>query len=131
MFNLEESLNRKKILIIEDEADIREVYTEILTDAGYAVLEAADGDTGVSIAKSASWDLMLLDIMLPGEDGIHILKQIKGDTHLVNKPVILLTNLENETIITECFDLGAEGYLIKSEITPDKIVAEVKSYIGD
>lgn len=127
---MEETTNKKKILIIEDEQDIREVYAEILKDSGYEVLEAADGDTGVSIAKNAAWDLMLLDIMLPGEDGIHILKQIKNEPGLIKKPVILLTNLENETIITECFDIGAEGYLIKSEITPDKIVAEVSSYLG-
>ncbi|MEN9389564.1 MAG: hypothetical protein RLY61_648 [Candidatus Parcubacteria bacterium] len=120
---------KKIILLIEDESDIRKIYAEVLTDAGFTVKEAADGTQGIQMAKNEPWDLMLLDIMLPGEDGIHVLKDLKQVPTLVEKPVLLLTNLENETIIAECFDMGADGYVIKSEITPDYIVAEVKKYI--
>lgn len=120
---------KKIILLIEDESDIRKIYAEVLTEAGYTVKEAADGTQGIQMARNEPWDLMLLDIMLPGEDGIHVLKDLKQVEALVEKPVLLLTNLENETIIAECFDMGADGYVIKSEITPDYIVAEVKKYI--
>jgi two-component system response regulator ResD len=120
---------KKIILLIEDENDIRKIYAEVLTEAGFTVKEAADGTQGIQMAKNEPWDLMLLDIMLPGEDGIHVLKDLKQVPTLVEKPVLLLTNLENETIIAECFDMGADGYVIKSEITPDYIVAEVKKYI--
>ncbi len=120
----------KNILIVEDEDDIRSVYSEILKDAGYSVLEAADGVNGLAMAQKELWDILLLDIMLPGEDGMQLLKEIKKNPALQQKPVILLTNLENDTIITQCFELGASGYLIKSEITPDKIVAEVAGYLA-
>ena len=120
---------KKIILLVEDENDIRKIYAEVLTDAGFEVREAADGTQAMAMVKSEPWDLLLLDIMLPGEDGIHILKDLKKVDTLREKPVLLLTNLENETIIAECFDMGADGYVIKSEITPDYIVAEVKKYI--
>jgi two-component system chemotaxis response regulator CheY len=120
--------NQKTILIIEDETDIRQIYSEILREAGYIVLEAGEGNTGLEIAKNQNWDLLLLDIMLPGQDGLHVLKEIKKLPEQAKKPVLLLTNLESEPIITECFALGADGYLIKSEITPDFIVAEVRNY---
>lgn len=119
---------KKTILIIEDEADIRQIYSEILREANYDVLEAGEGTTGLEIAQKQSWDLLLLDIMLPGQDGLHVLKELKKIPELAKKPVLLLTNLESEPIITECFALGADGYLIKSEITPDFIVAEVSNY---
>jgi DNA-binding response OmpR family regulator len=119
---------QKTILIIEDEADIRAIYAEILRDSNFLVLEAEEGNTGLEIAQSKPWDLLLLDIMLPGQDGLHVLKEIKKIPELAKKPVLLLTNLESEPIITECFSLGADGYLIKSEITPDYIVAEVQNY---
>ena len=120
----------KNILIIEDEDDIRSVYSEILKDAGYDVSEAADGVNGLALAQKGLWDVLLLDIMLPGEDGMQLLRSIKKNPALQQKPIILLTNLENDTIITQCFELGASGYLIKSEITPDKIVAEVAGYLA-
>lgn len=118
----------KRVLLVEDEEDIRLVYAEVLTDAGYTVIEAADGDIALKKAFDEDWDILLLDIMLPGEDGLHILKSIKENERLKNKPIILLTNLGNESVINEAFRLGAEGYLIKSQITPDKIVQEVSQY---
>lgn len=120
---------KKTVLIIEDEQDIRDVYTEVLQDSGYAVIGAGDGNTGKDMAFNQTWDLMLLDIMLPGEDGLHVLKEVKSNPSLASKPIILLTNLGSEPIINESFNVGADGYLIKSEITPDKIIAEVDNYL--
>ena len=120
--------NEVTILLVEDEQDIRLVYAEVLRDVGYKVIEADNGVNGLQRALDSDWDLLLLDIMLPGEDGMHILKHIKENDRLKTKPVLLLTNLGSETIINECFDMGADGYLIKSEITPDKIIEEVQNY---
>ncbi len=117
------------ILIVEDEEDIRAVYSEVLRDAGYSVIEAADGISASTQALGSSWDVMLLDIMLPGKDGMQVLTETRSEPKNAKKPIILLTNLGNENVITRCFDLGADGYLIKSEITPDKIVEEVKSFL--
>src|SRR3989344_4529163 len=124
-------MEEKTILLIEDEEEIRIVYSEILREAGYKVLEASDGIIGLKRALDDNWDLLLLDIMLPGEDGLHILKAAKENIRLKFKPVILLTNLGNEAIINESFKIGADGYLVKSQITPDKIVEEVRQYLNN
>jgi two-component system, OmpR family, response regulator ResD len=119
----------KTILIIEDEADIRTLYAEVLRESGYNVHEAPDGTVGLSKAYDENWDLLLLDIVLPGNDGVNILKKIKGNPDLKKRPVLLLTNLGVEHVIHDCFNIGAEGYLIKSEITPDRIVEEVGHFV--
>ena len=119
----------KKVLLIEDEADIRSVYAEYLRDSGYEVLEAQDGIIGYNKALEEEWDVMLLDIMLPGQDGIALLKKIKAEDKTANKPIIALTNLSVESVISQVFDQGADGFLVKSEITPDKIVTEVESVL--
>jgi two-component system response regulator ResD len=118
----------KNVLIIEDEADIRTLYAEVLKEAGFNVIEAADGSSGLEKAFAEKWDILLLDIILPGSDGVNVLKKIKSNDSLKSKPVILLTNLGVDHVIHDCFELGASGYLIKSEITPDKIVSEVSNY---
>ncbi len=122
---------KKVILLIEDEKDIRALYAEVLRDAGYDVLEASDGEVGLDIAQHGEWDLMLLDIMIPKVDGVTLLKRMKADMETRKRPVILLTNLGSETLITECFEFGATGYLIKAEVTPDSIINEVKNYLKD
>ena len=120
---------KKVILIIEDEDDLRELYAEVLEDAGFKVLEVDDGQEGLSKALSEKYDLLLLDIMLPRFDGLEILRMMKKKKHLAEIPVVLLTNLGHESIIKEGFALGANGYLIKSEHTPDQVVEEVRNFL--
>lgn len=126
----EKKIQKNNILIVEDETDIREVYVEVLTSAGYTVDQASDGEVGMQKIKEGKWDLLLLDIMLPGKDGLKILKEIKETPGLKKGPVIALTNLNSENIIHEVFTSGADGYLIKSEITPDKVVEEIVKVLG-
>ena len=130
MYMEEKKIQKNNILIVEDETDIREVYVEVLTSAGYTVDQAADGEVGMQKIKEGNWDLLLLDIMLPGKDGLKILKEIKETPGLKKGPVIALTNLNSESIIHEVFTSGADGYLIKSEITPDKVVEEIAKVLG-
>ncbi|MFA6981415.1 MAG: response regulator [Patescibacteria group bacterium] len=124
-------MNQEKntLLIIEDEDEIRTLYVEVLRDAGFEMLEAKDGRDGYDKIVSEKWDLLLLDIMLPSMDGVQILKEMHFANVGEGRPVILLTNLGSENVINECFNYGADGYLIKSEITPDKIVSEVKAFL--
>lgn len=122
-------MEKKKILIIEDDHDVRELYAEVLRDEGFNVEEAVDGQAGLAKILENSYDLILLDIMLPRFDGLSILKTIKKKDGLKDIPIILLTNLGRESIIKEGFALGANGYLIKSEHTPEQIVNEVKKFL--
>jgi two-component system response regulator ResD len=122
--------DKKKILIIEDDQDVRELYSEVLRDEGFAVDEAVDGQSGLAKVLEGQYDLLLLDIMLPKFDGLEVLKTIKQKAEVKGIPVVLLTNLGREAIIKEGFQLGANGYLIKSEHTPEQIVGEVKKFLG-
>ena len=121
----------KKLLIVEDEQDIRELYSEILREEGYEVIEAWDGQVGLKEALSGKFDLILLDIMLPKIDGLHILKEIKKKPELSKIPIILLTNLGADAVIKEAFTLGAEAYVIKSEYTPDQVITEVNKVFSN
>jgi two-component system, OmpR family, response regulator ResD len=122
-------ISQRKIIIVEDEADLRGLYKEILEDAGYTIVEAATGIEALEKIKSEDWGLLLLDIMLPGRDGIRILRDIMETPALKKGPILALTNLNSDQVIKEAFSLGADGYLIKSEITPDRVVQEVRSFI--
>lgn len=117
----------KKILLVEDEDFIRELYTRQLTKAGFAVKYAIDGQSGLNMLKTEQFDLLLLDIMLPGMNGLQLLREFK--TQNPNSPMItiLLTNLGQEAVIKEGFELGAQAYLIKASYTPDQVVNEVKN----
>ncbi|OGE27710.1 hypothetical protein A2867_04390 [Candidatus Daviesbacteria bacterium RIFCSPHIGHO2_01_FULL_40_11] len=117
----------KKILLVEDEDFIRELYTRQLTKAGFAVKSAIDGQSGLDTLKTEQFDLLLLDIMLPGMNGLQLLREFK--TQNPNSPMItiLLTNLGQEAVIKEGFELGAQAYLIKASYTPDQVVNEVKN----
>lgn len=120
----------KRILLVEDEDFIRELYTRQLTKAGFFVKSAPDGQTGLNTLKAETFDLLLLDIMLPGINGLQLLREFK--THNPNSPMItiLLTNLGQEAVIKEGFELGAQAYLIKASYTPDQVVNEVKNALS-
>lgn len=117
----------KKILLVEDEDFIRELYTRQLSKEGFQVKNAADGQTGLNMLRAENFDLLLLDIMLPGINGLQVLREFK--TQNPNSPMvtILLTNLGQEAVIKEGFELGAQAYLIKASYTPDQVVNEVKN----
>lgn len=117
----------KKILLVEDEDFIRELYTRQLTKAGFAVKSATDGQTTLAMLKNETFDLLLLDIMLPGMNGLQVLREFKTQNPNSAMITMLLTNLGQEAVIKEGFELGAQAYLIKASYTPDQVVSEVKS----
>ncbi|MBI2338677.1 response regulator [Candidatus Daviesbacteria bacterium] len=117
----------KKILLVEDEDFIRELYTRQLTKTGFSVKSAIDGQSGLEALKAEPFDLLLLDIMLPGMNGLQLLREFKTQNPTSSMITILLTNLGQEAVIKEGFDLGAQAYLIKASYTPDQVVNEVKN----
>lgn len=117
----------KKILLVEDEDFIRELYTRQLIKAGFMVKSAVDGQSGLEALKNDAFDLLLLDIMLPGINGLQLLREFKTQNPNSKMITILLTNLGQEAVIKEGFELGAQAYLIKASYTPDQVVNEVKN----
>lgn len=123
--------NTKKILLVEDEFFIRDLYERYLTKNGYEVISAIDGEDGLTKALENKVDLILLDIMMPKLTGLEVLKRIKSEDNISkDTPIYLLTNLGQESIIKEAFKLGAEGYLLKAKMLPKQIVEEIKKILG-
>lgn len=120
---------KRKILIIEDDFFIRELYERQFEKEGYAITGAPDGPEGLLKANEIRPDLILLDIMLPKLNGLDLLRTLKSKPETKDIPVILLTNLGQESVIKEGFKIGAEGYLIKSAYTPSQIIEEVKEFL--
>ena len=119
----------KKILLIEDETNIRALYAEVLRDDGYEVTEIGEGGTGYEAAKAGDWDLLLLDIMLPTMDGVKLLKELKGNAMAVAKPVVVVSNLDDENVKNTCLELGAKEFLVKSNVMPNDVLLTVKKYV--
>jgi len=100
----------RKILIVEDELSIQSVLKELLTDAGYDVAAASDGEEGVRLFSQGGFDLVLLDIMLPGLDGFGVCRAIRS---MGNTPVIMLTALDEEEAQVRAFEMQADDYITK------------------
>jgi two-component system alkaline phosphatase synthesis response regulator PhoP len=118
-----------KILIVEDDRFLRELYHDIISKEGYQVDTAEDGEEAFEKMRKGSWDLVLLDIVLPKMDGIEIMKKLQIDPPATpNKSIVFLTNLDKDQKIKEAMQYG-NGYLIKSQLTPGDFINEVKLYL--
>jgi len=117
----------KRILVVDDDEYIRDLYEEILKDAGYSVDIAVDGADGFTKMKKIAYDLVLLDIMMPKLDGIEVMKKLK--TQKISRPTVLLTNLAHDPVIKEGKLLGAKAYLIKADLTPDQLIVKVRELV--
>lgn len=119
--------NKKKILIVEDEKDLKFLLNQALEEAGYEVTEVIDGEEGLEqLKKGLSPDLILLDLLLPGMDGYEFLTIVKKDPNFESIPVIVISNLGQEEEIQKALDLGASDYLIKAHFTLDQILERIK-----
>ncbi len=122
--------NTKKILIVEDDQFLREFYQELLQTEGFLIDVAADGEIASQKIYQGGFNLVLLDIMLPKKDGLQILRDNKTNPpQKANGPIVVLTNLGQDAIIKEAFQLGAAGYLVKSALNPDQVLSEVHGYL--
>lgn len=122
-----------KILLVEDEEMIREMYELALNQAGFEVEAVGDGQVAVDklTQQTPDYKLVLLDVMLPGLDGISVLKEMKKSPPPTNEiPVFLLTNLGLEDLVQEAMELGASKYLVKSNILPQQIIEEINSFLN-
>jgi DNA-binding response OmpR family regulator len=120
----------KKLLLVEDEEYIRDLYKRQLDLAGLMTDAFGMGNEGLAAAEKNPYDLILLDIMLPDINGLQILQKIKQNPLSKNTPVVLLTNLGQDAVIKQGFELGADGYLVKAAYTPDQIVQEIKNIMA-
>lgn len=122
----------KRILIIEDDFYIRDIYNTAFNKAGYEVNVAANGEIGVDLLRTRQYDIVLLDIMMPKMTGIDVLKTARQDAFPAKDvPIFLITNLGQNDLIQQAFDLGADGYFLKSQLSPQELVSQVDSLLAD
>jgi len=119
----------KKILIIEDEKILIEMYQEKLTEAGFKVISTVEAEEGIVLAKKEKPDLILLDILLTRENGIYFLTQLRKDPQVASIPVVVISNYDDPETKKKSAKLGVKEYLIKTSYTPEEIVKKVKSYL--
>jgi DNA-binding response OmpR family regulator len=113
----------RKVLCIEDEHFISELYTRSLTNAGYQVHVQADGEKGLLEAQTNQYDIILLDLMVPNVTGIEILRALRDPARVppITAKIIITTNLEQREDVREDIQKQADGYLVKAEMTPHEL----------
>ena len=121
-------MTRKKIIVVEDEPDIVDVVTYNLNREGYSVLAAQRGDEGLNLIRSEVPDLVLLDLMLPGMDGLSICRQMKSDGSLRDIPIIIASAKGEESDVVIGLEMGADDYLAKP-FSPRELLARIKAVL--
>ena len=119
----------KKILLVEDEKILGEMYKDKFSKAGFEVHLVREAEEGLKLVKKEKPDLVVLDILLPRENGIFFLEERKKDSEIFSIPVIAFSNFDDPETKKEALKLGAKDYLIKTNYTPEEIVKKIKKYL--
>jgi DNA-binding response OmpR family regulator len=119
----------KKILFIEDESALQRALTGALSERGYQVLSALDGEIGARIAREELPDLILLDLILPKKDGFEVIKELRQNSATGRIPILILSNLEGSTEVERALSLGATNYLVKTNYKLEEVVEKIKSLL--
>lgn len=123
-----QNINRKTILIADDDSTIRDLYCVELEKGGYIIKQASDGVEALEIAKQSTPDLILLDIMMPRKSGLDVLSDLKQDPNLMNIPIFILSALGEADDRARGLALGAIRYIAKAETIPGKVIQEVDDF---
>lgn len=120
---------KKKILIVEDEQFLADMYQLKFEQAGLKVLQADDGRAGLLLSLKEKPDLILLDIVLPQMNGFEMLTELKKDEQTKNIPVLIFSNLGQKDEIARGISLGADAYVVKANYTPAQLIKHVRKLI--
>jgi len=116
---------KANILLIEDDHEISELLSTLLAKEGFSMTTALEGETGLSLALSQTFDIVILDIMLPGKDGLDVLRELRAQR---STPVLMLTARGEDIDRIIGFEMGADDYLPKP-FNPRELVARIKALI--
>ncbi|MDP2671474.1 MAG: response regulator [bacterium] len=120
-----------KVLLIEDEKEVLELYKLKLTLDDYTVFTAESGQEGLDKALKEKPDLIYLDIKMPEMDGFEVLQHLRAEEATKDIPVVILSNFDEQDMIEKGLTLGANEYLIKSQFSPEQISSKVKNWVKD
>jgi twitching motility two-component system response regulator PilH len=119
-----------KVLIVDDDELIRQMYQKIFAVNGFDVEVGQDGEEAVAKAGSVNPDIIMLDIMMPKLNGLEALEKLKSDDKTKNIPVIMLTSLTAQQDAQSALAKGAAKYIVKGEYEPKEVVQTVKDYLN-
>ncbi len=119
-------MGKAKILVIEDDEDIQELIKYNLAKEGYQVVSADTGENGLDVARVEKPDLVVLDLMLPGIDGLEVSKLLKADSTTANIPIVMVTAKGEESDIVTGLELGADDYVTKP-FSPKVLIARIRA----
>lgn len=121
---MEEQLERKKVVcIVDDDDNIRDIYSVKFEREGFVVVTAKDGEEGLQVIRKEQPDVILLDIQMPVLDGVGVLRVLKADERLSKIPLVILSNVDTDAMFQEVGELAvAQYYLVKSLTDPQKVV---------
>lgn len=119
----------QSILLIEDDKALSEAAQSKLTKAGYQVTVAPNGEEALLILEDASFDLILLDLLMPRLDGFSVLGKLH--TREVNTPIFVLTNMDQQEDINRATDLGADKFLVKATTPLEELIAQIDDYFSN
>ena len=118
----------KRILVVEDTEDNRRIIRDLLTSAGYELIEAVTGEEGLSAAEANGPDLILMDIQLPGIDGYETTRRIKGNPGLRHIPVIAVTSYALSGDDVKAFAAGCDAYVTKP-FDPAELLEKIRAWL--
>ncbi len=121
---------KPKVLLIEDDPTLRQLYKEAFDHAGFEVLEADDGQYGVDLALQHRPEALILDLMLPRQGGLHVLRILRSMPETRTMPIIILTALPNPEYKEMAKD-RVQGYFLKTQIKPGELVDAVRKLLDD
>ena len=119
-----------KVLIVDDDAFLLDMYSIKFKESGFSVEIAKNGEEAIAKAKSLNPDVILLDIVMPKMDGFDVLREIKKDNIAPNAVIFILTNLGQKEDVDRGLRLGASDYIVKAHFTPSEVVAKVRNFLG-
>jgi len=119
----------KTILVIEDHEDNRRIMRDLLTSAGYEVIEAVTGEEGVTAAETHRPDLILMDVQLPGLDGYEATRRIKANRSLQKVPIIIVTSYALSGDDVKAFEAGCDAYVSKP-FSPRELLAKIREFLS-
>jgi DNA-binding response OmpR family regulator len=121
----------KKILLIEDDPFLSSLLKNRFVKEGYEVQIAQTGDLGIQAAKQGGFDLILLDLILPGKSGFEVMEEINMDPTAPRIPILIISNLGQDSDVEKGKELGAVGYLIKARTSIEVLISKAKEFIGN
>ncbi len=120
---------KKRILIVEDDEHVARIYKMKFTKEGYNTIFADNGEDGLQKITLEKPDLIVLDLMVPKKDGFWVLGEIKKNPELVNIPILVLSNLGQQSDKDRAIALGANDYMVKVNYSMQEVVDKAKSYL--